>query len=160
MNILDLTTSEAIRAALGISSASGELIDQTMTDLGVVNLLKLELYSWLPQSIDAIADAAEAETDETAPASLAYLALKAASTYFCAALLLESGEISFAIKHSDGQNEFQRQDKDVQQILERLRGRYADYRQQALTYLESPLVAATGWMIGRSVPGYDPVTNA
>jgi hypothetical protein len=161
LDILSLTTSEAIRAALGISGDSDELIDQALTDLGIEDMLKLEFYGWLPQSIASIEDAADAETDETQPASLAYLALRAAATYYCASIVAQPAEIAFAVKHSDGQNEFQRKPVDVDKLIARLRGSYADYREQVLSYLSAApvTVPAPSWMTGSASPSYDPVTN-
>ena len=161
MNILTLTTSEAVRAALGISDESGELPDQALIDLGIADLLRLDLAEWLPKPILEIENEAAAEPDETARASLAYFALKAAATYFCASLILESGELSFVERYEDGQNKMKRQAFDQDKFLSKITGRYLYYRQQALTYLESPAETfSSSWMVGRSVPSYDPVTNS
>lgn len=161
MDILTLTTSAAIRAAIGVSEKSGELEDQVLTDLSMPDLLLLELSSWLPVSIDDVEAGYDGATDETAKAALAWLALKAASTYYCATVVLESGEISFAERYEDGQNKVKRQSTDYQALLDRLAGKYAYYRQQVLTYLETPAeVYANNWMIGSSIPTYDPVTNS
>lgn len=160
MNILTLTSSDAVRAVLGLTEVSGELEDQTLIDLGISNLLLLELSSWLPVSIQAIEDAAASAVDETARANLAYLALKAASAYYCGSVLLDSGELSFAERYEDGQNKMKRQAHDVQALLDRVYGKYLYYRQQVLTYLETPAeVYSANWMVGRSAPNYDPVTN-
>ena len=161
MNILTLTTSEAIRAALGISEETHELSDQTLIDLGISDFLRLELASWLPKTPVEIETEASASEDETSRASLAYLALKAAATYYCASVVLESGELSFAERYEDGQNKMKRQAYDISKLLDRVTGKYLYYRQQVLTYTESPAeVFSTGWMVGRSTPSYDPVTNS
>jgi hypothetical protein len=161
MEILTLTTTEAVRAVLGISEESSELPDQLFTDLDMPNLLLLELSGWLPASITQIEDAAFASDDETARANLAYLALKAASAYYCASVALESGELSFAERYEDGQNKLKRQTHDVQALLDRIYGKYLYHRQQVLTYTETPAETySSSWMVGRSVPSYDPVTNS
>jgi hypothetical protein len=160
MDILNLTTTQAVRAAVGISGESGELEDQVFVDLDVPSLLRLELSSWIPAPVSEIEAAAFSAADETEPEALAYAALRAASTYYCAILVMESAEISFAERHEDGQNKLKRQAHDTQEILTRLRVRYAGFQQQVLDYLEAPTTASTSWMIGRSVPAYDPVTNS
>ena len=161
MNILTLTNSDAVRAAIGVSDESNELPDYTLTDLRIADLLLLELSEWLPVSIVEVETAASQSGDETSRAGLAYLALKASATYYCASVVLESGELSFVERYEDGQNKFKRQTTDMQKVLDRVLGRYQYYKQQVLTYLESPAeVFSTGWMVGRSAPNYDPVTNS
>lgn len=161
MNILTLTNSDAVRAAIGVSDESNELPDQTLIDLGIADLLLLELSEWLPVSIVEVETAASQSNDETSRAGLAYLALKASATYYCASVVLEAGELSFVERYEDGQNKFKRQTTDMQKVLDRVRGKYLYYKQQALTYLESTAeVFSTSWMIGRSAPNYDPVTNS
>jgi hypothetical protein len=161
MNILTLTNSDAVRAALGISDESSELPDQTLEDLRIGELLLLELSEWLPVSITEVETAASQSDDETSRAGLAYLALKASATYYCASVVLEAGELSFAERYEDGQNKMKRQTADIQKVLDRVVGRYQYYKQHVLTYLESPAeVFSTSWMVGRSTPNYDPVTNS
>jgi hypothetical protein len=161
MNILTLTTSGAVRAAIGISDESNELPDQTLVDLGIADLLRLELAEWLPVTIVEVETAASQSDDETSRAGLAYLALKASATYYCASVVLEAGELSFVERYEDGQNKMKRLTADMQKLRDRVAAKYLYYKQQALTYLESPAeVFSTSWMVGRSAPSYDPVTNS
>jgi hypothetical protein len=161
MNILTLTSSEAVRAVIGVSDDSGELQDQTLIDLRIADLLLLELSTWLPKTVIEIETEASASDDETSRASLAYLALKAAATYYCASVVLESGELSFVERYEDGQNKMKRQAFEVSKLHDRLMGKYLDYKQQVLTYTESEAeIFSTRWMAGRSTPSYDPVTNS
>ncbi|NCC30974.1 MAG: hypothetical protein EOM24_02995, partial [Chloroflexia bacterium] len=59
ISILDLTSSDAVRAAIGIDEASGELDDQVFTDLRIADMLRLELAGWLPDTVEKIQDGAE-----------------------------------------------------------------------------------------------------
>jgi len=54
LDILGLTTTEAIRAMIGIDEASRELPDQLFIDLEIEDALRLEFGSWLPVTLDAL----------------------------------------------------------------------------------------------------------
>lgn len=148
MDLLNLTTTDAVRAALGIELASGELDDSVFADLRVEDLLELELDSWLPQP------RADILVGGGRPLKL----LQSAATYYTAALMLEAGELSFAERHEDGQNKMKRQTHAVQELIDRLLARYRRYRQDLLDAL-LPQAQGTGWMAGAARPNVDPVTQ-
>jgi hypothetical protein len=160
ISILDLTTSDAVRAAIGIDEASGELDDQVFTDLRIADMLRLELAGWLPDTIEEIQADALMVLDDSDAAALALVALQSAATYWCAATFLLSGEISFATRQEDGQNRSVRQDFDADKLLEKLQSRYAYYKGK-VTELLMPTATATltNWFAGKATPTYDPVTN-
>lgn len=156
MDILGLTTSEAVRAFIGIDEPSGELPDQLFVDLEIEDALKLEFGTWLPTTLTALLAGADGSGS---PADLAYTAARHAARAWCAMELLQAAEISLATKHSDGQNEFARQAYKVGDLLQRFAGVYGKYRDLVLTYLGYTVVASTSWMVNRAIPDYDPVTN-
>ena len=157
MNILDLTTTEAVRALIGIDEASGELPDQIFTDFEIEDALQLELATWLPVSLATVLAGSTGTGDD---ADLAYVALRQAAKAWCALTLLQAGEISLAQRHEDGQNKFARQTFEMQAVLERMGGLYARYRELCLLYLGQTVTASTSWLVGSSVPAYDPVTDS
>jgi hypothetical protein len=157
MNILGLTTTAAVRALIGIDEASGELPDSLFTDHEISDGLRLELATWLPVSLATVIAGGDGTGDD---GDLAYISLRQAAKAWCAVTLLQAGEISLAQRHEDGQNKFARQTFDMQAVLERLGGLYARYRELCLLYLGQTVVASTSWLVGSSVPAYDPVTDA
>jgi hypothetical protein len=131
LDILGLTTTEAIRAMIGIDEASRELPDQLFIDLEIEDALRLEFGSWLPVTLDA----------------------------WCALEVLQAADISLAQRHSDGQNEFARQTYKVEDLLNRLNASYLRYRDLVLSNLGETVTASTTWLAGVATPTYDPVTN-
>ena len=95
MDLLSVTTTEAVRALIGIDEASQELPDQLFTDFEIEDALQLELGTWLPVPLSTVI----AGGDGTGGAAdLAYLALRSASKAWCAWQVLQAGEISIAQK--------------------------------------------------------------
>ena len=156
MDLLSVTTTEAVRALIGIDEASGELPDQLFTDFEIEDALQLELGTWLPVSISTVLAGGDGSGDA---ADLAYLALRNACKAWCAWQVLQAGEISIAQKHEDGQNAVTRQSFQLEQLLQRLGGLYSKYRDLCLTYLGQTATSSTSWLAGISSPAYDPVTN-
>jgi hypothetical protein len=156
LDILGLTTSEAVRAFIGIDEASQELPDQLFVDLEIEDALRLEFSSWLPISLEALLLLNAGSSDN---ANLAYLAARHAARAWCAMEVLQAAEISIASKHSDGQNEFVRQAYKVADLLARFSAVYNRYRDMVLESLDQPSTTSPSWMVGRAIPSYDPVTN-
>ncbi|NCC41402.1 MAG: hypothetical protein EOM21_18645 [Gammaproteobacteria bacterium] len=157
-SILGLTDTDAVRAAIGIAEESGELDDEVFSDLGIGNLLKLELADWLPD-YKSIRDDPLAEIEDTAE-ELKLLLLQGFSTYWCAYTMSLSSDISFALRQEDGQNKMIRQTRDVEELLNRLLTRALQYKSRLLAILSPPPTLLTNWFVGSAAPNYDPVTNA
>lgn len=156
MDLLGLTTSEAVRAFIGIDEASGELPDQLFVDLEIEDALKLEFGTWLPVTLSVLLAGGDGSGSA---ADLAYTAARHAARAWCAMEVLQSAEISIAAKHSDGQNEFSRQAYKVPELLQRFAAVYGRYRDLALTNLGQTVSASASWMVSLASPDYDPVTN-
>jgi hypothetical protein len=156
VDILGLTTTEAVRAFIGIDEAAKELPDQLFYDLEIEDALRLEFSRWLPITIETLVALGERSSDGV---NLAYLAARQAARAWCAMEVLQAAEISIASKHSDGQNEFVRQTYKVADLLLRLSAVYNRYRDLVLEELDQPSTTAPSWMVSRAIPDYDPVTN-
>lgn len=150
-----LTTSEAIRAVLGVSNDSQELPDEVFTDHDLEVEIELHLESWLEEA---------ANTDVTtvlssAPAR-ARTALTLCAKYIGALLLIPSLLTSTAGKLSDGQDEFIRQPRDIEKMQEDLQALLHKYQGIILDALEAERLALPFQIIGRAIPNYDPITGA
>ena len=156
MDLLSVTTTEAVRAMIGIDEASQELPDQLFTDFEIEDALQLELGTWLPVSLSTVLTGGDGSGSS---ADLVYLALRNASKAWCAWQVLQAGEISIAQKHEDGQNAVSRQTFKLEELLLRLGGLYSKYRALCLLYLGQTVTSSTSWLAGISSPAYDPVTN-
>jgi hypothetical protein len=156
MDLLSVTTTEAVRALIGIDEASQELPDALFTAFEIEDALQLELGTWLPVPLATVLAGNDGSGDS---ADLAYLALRNASKAWCAWQVLQAGEISIAQKHEDGQNAVTRQSFKLEQLLQRLGGLYSKYRDMCLAYLGQTTTSSTAWLAGISSPAYDPVTN-
>jgi len=150
MDLLSLTTTEAVRAVLGISADTLELEDQVFEDLEVEDALELEIGTWLTVSISS------------AMSSLSragQLALKGCAKYTAALLLTPQLLTMTASKQSDGQNEFQRQDRNIAEMKAEFLGKIEQYKLLVLDELETE-VTVTPTFFGRASPVFDPVTGA
>lgn len=159
VSILGITDSDAVRAAIGIAEESGELNDSVFTDLRLASLLAADLRGWLPIPYAEILDDPEAEIEET-DSELRVILLNGYATYWCAEALMLSGEISFALRHEDGQNKMVRRSFDQDALMQRFEARYLRYKNQLLELLAPPPADSTAWFVGASRPAYDPVTAA
>lgn len=156
MDLLGVTTTEAVRALIGIDEASGELPDQLFVDWEIEDALRLELGTWLPAPLATII----AGGDGTGSAAdLTYLALRNAGRAWCAWQVMMAGDISIAQKHDDGQNAFSRQAYKLEDLLQRLGALYSKYRDMCLDFAGQTATSSTSWLVGKSSPSYDPVTN-
>lgn len=155
----DFTSYETVCAVLGADQeelpyevyAARELWDELSVDLSV----------WLPAgwSLDAIIEAAEDPDDETGAAEK-LLKLRAYARYFCAWLLLQSGDLLFVERISDGQNEVQRSKRsDYAGMLDRLAGRMGVFKSALLEMDDPSLPAVAVTFFSSASPNYDPVMN-
>lgn len=149
MDLLSLTTTEAIRATLGISADTLELEDQVFEDLEIEDALEIELNVWLPSPVLTMFSSATADQMKL---------LKQAARYTGALLLLPQLLTMTASKQSDGQNEFQRQDRDVLQLKKELEGKLSQYKNLLLDAL-SVVSVKTYTLFGRASPDFDPITG-
>lgn len=151
MDILSLTTTEAIRALLGVALETAELEDQVFDDLEISDGIELDLLSWLPAS-QPIA------TILSSGSPVAKKALRACAKYIGALLFLPALVTATAKQQKDGQDEFQRQDRDWRLLREQLEAGLAKYKTQLLSEV-SPGTATTVSWFGRARPDFDPVTG-
>lgn len=149
MDLLSLTTTEAIRATLGISADTLELEDQVFEDLEIEDALEIKLNAWLPTPVATLLS-----SSTQAQMKL----LKQAARYTGALLLVPQLLTLTASKQSDGQNEFQRQDRDVSQLKKELEGELTQYKNLLLTAL-SVTTVKTATLFGRAAPDFDPITG-
>lgn len=157
--LLIATTTQAVRAVIGVAEESGELPDQYFTDRQMVQALRIELYEWLPESLEALQASADAATDPYADAVKVWDAVRQAATYWCAAEVVRSGAVSLFQRMDDGDNKVLRQAFDPKVLFEEFIGRYSYYQGVALrTY--SPSSSSSVFRFVRSAsPTYDPVAN-
>ena len=153
MDILSLTTTQAVRAVLGIAEDTtelpvGELPDSAFTALGISDLLSLQLEGWLPISI----------AEATALTGSALSALKACALYNCALIMLPSLRHGAATKYSDGQNELQRQPRDFEALRADLEAELGQYRALFMASYGASVALGTSFF-GVARPVYDPVTG-
>lgn len=149
MDILGLTTTEAIRATLGVSEDSLELPDEVFENHEIEDEIELNLVSWLPVDMTTILSGGD---------PLAIKRLRACAKYIGALLLLPSLTTSTASKQSDGQDEFQRQPRDLALMKENLEELLARYQTALVDSLVTTPTTVFSIM-GRSSPSYDPVTG-
>lgn len=147
MDILSLTTTEAVRALLGIDSKADELPDEVFSALGIDDLVQLSLERWLPVTFSVALSGSDA----------ALRSLSACVLYQAALLMLPSLRHAAANKLGDGQNEFQRQPRDFAALRDELEQLLARYQQAFLATQPSSTTAIT-WF-SAVAPATDPVTG-
>lgn len=151
MDILSLTTTQAIRAVLGVSQESDELNDAVFTDIGIEDELELSFSDWLPVPYTQIVS--------SGPAT-ALQALRVCAKYAGALILLPSLQNAVSIRQSDGQNEFQRHPRDLTALKKSLEEALGRYKSVVLSEVDPVTVAPTSptWF-GKASPSFDPVTG-
>lgn len=149
-----LTTSEAIRAVLGVSGDSQELPDSVFTDHELEDEIELHLESWLDETANT-----DVSTVMASGPARARTALPLCAKYLGALLLLPSLTTATASKLSDGQDEFTRQDRDIRKMQEDLQAMLHKYQGLILDALEATATALPFQIIGRAAPNYDPITG-
>lgn len=150
-----LTTSEAIRAVLGVSEDSQELPDSVFEDMELDIEIELQMETWLLEMANTSISAVLA----SGPAR-ARTAIPLCAKYLGALIMLPSLLTYTASKQSDGQDEFQRQDRDLEQLREDLLALLSKYQAIILEALEATASALPFQVIGRAIPNYDPITGA
>jgi chromosome condensin MukBEF complex kleisin-like MukF subunit len=160
IDILTVTTTDAVRATLGVSELAQEMPDAYFTSRNIAAALRLELSTWLPATLEELEDAADA-ADEGDDAILVWDAVQLASTYWCAWEVAKTAPIALFQKLEDGQNAVQRPVWDQKALLDMLANGYTTYRDKALeVYTETtPAAATASWLAGVSSPTFDPVTG-
>ena len=152
---ISLTTTEAVRAVLGISADSHELDDQVFEDHEIEAELEFSLDLWLADSAST-----NITTIVTSGTNKAKTALGLITKYLAALLILPSLSSATAKTISDGQDEFTRQDRDFAQLKADLQAKLALYQKALLTeILPTAAPVTTFSVIGKSVPTYDPITG-
>jgi len=156
-DILSLTTTEAVRATLGLDES--ELPDSTIDDFDLETVLDLEILN-TECITDSVRDIIIAGKPPTAANNLRrrYMSLKEFARYFCAYTVAQSGDMSMFSKISDGQNELQRATPDINKIAMRLLGEANRHRANVCdTYSTS--TSDTSGLFGVASPDYDPVVG-
>ena len=148
MNLGTLTTTQAIRAVLGVSEDSDELPDQVFIDLEISDQIELLIEQWLPVTISSIS-----------LSSTTGKALRACAKYTGALILLPSLTTATAALLSDGQDQFRRQDRDLKALEEALRRNLEDMQKIVLDELVTDY-ESTPTFFGSAAPTFDPVTGA
>ncbi len=154
MDISGLTTTEAIRALLGISESGHELDDQVFTDLDIETELTFSLDLWLTE-----AAATDVNTVLLTGTIKAVSALSLCAKYLGALLLIPSLSSATAKMLSDGQDEFQRQDRDFLQMSKDFQAKLGMYQAALLSALAVTANTTTFAVMGRAIPNFDPVTG-
>lgn len=153
MNI-HLTTSEAIRATLGISEDSQELPDEVFINASLADEVELLMETWL----ETQASTSVAVVLATATSSVR-TALTLCSKYTGALLLVPSLLTTTASKLSDGQDEFQRQPRDIEKLEADLNELLTRYKNIVLDSLGATANASPFYIMGKASPTFDPITG-
>ena len=150
-----LTTSEAIRAALGVSNDSQELPDSVFVDADLELEIESDMAAWLLAEVGADIDVVLSLATDTLRTSFSLCA-----KYFGALLLLPSLTTATASKLSDGQDEFQRQDRDIAELRADLQAQLYKHQRRILDALSVTPPSQTFGIMGVSSPASDPITGA
>lgn len=150
MDILGLTSTESIRSLLGIDVRSNELDDSVFSDMAIDESILLEFLTWMPVPLSTFT--AMMSTNSTVK-----LALRGCARYTGALLFIPQLATMTASKQSDGQNEFQRQTRDLEEMKKSLTETLEKYK--ALLLGEIPLETTSVSFIEVASPTYDPVTG-
>ena len=157
MDLLGVTSTETIRAVLGVAEAANELPDSYFTDRNMVGALRLELSSWLPASLEVLSDAASA-ADEGDPEILVWDAVQQAAAYWCAWECTKTAPMALFQSLEDGNNKVVRPIIKQKELLDLLLGSYTTYRDQALDKYSGKVAIVTApWLSGKSTPSFDPI---
>lgn len=153
MAVLLHTTTEAVRAALGVSDI--ELTNAQITDLGVVSQLTLDLVEVYENHATIMAIP---EVDRTPEQKLIALRIELYCQYQIAVYLLAAIQVWLPQKLSDGDAEQSRfMPTNLQDTIDRITGQRDKFAGQ----LNPELVVVGGALTVLSlvVPDYDPVTD-
>lgn len=158
--ILELTTSNAVRAILGVDEE--ELPDQVFLSLNLEDLLYVDIAGWLPagSSLDSfVRDGVDAARGTEA--RLIWVRLSAYSQAFCAHFLLIGQSNWRLIRLTDGNvDERRAEQQGLDDMRRRLEGLMGLHREGLLELLSADLSTSGFSLIGISSPTSDPVTNS
>ena len=154
MDILSLTTSEAIRGLLGVELL--ELPEQTFTDVALASRLQYDIEGWLSDPIATVV-AEGVDVGATAAEVRRYNGLRFYAQCMGGILIFPHLRLGKAEEISDGQNLFKRSKQAMKDLLEDLHGMADGYRAELLV-MQGETASAMPIISGTS-PTYDPVTN-
>lgn len=151
------TTTEAIRAAIGVTNK--EVEDVQITDLNTADQIEISLEGVYPDHV-ALKAAIDGGTP-TAEQTRLYKLLKLYCQYEGAVICLMAGQHLLAQKITDGDAEMQRFNKDnMQDTLNQIMSMRDRYRGLLSVGVVTPTVTmATLPILTAVTPAYDPVTN-
>lgn len=150
------TTTEAIRAAIGVTDK--EVEDVQITDLNTADQIEFSLETVYPDH----AALAVAQGGSPTPEQIRlFKLLKLYCQYEGAVICLMAGQHLLAQKITDGDAEMQRFNKDnMQDTLNQIKSLRDRYRGMLSVGVVTPTVTmATLPLLTAVSPGYDPVTN-
>lgn len=149
-----VTNTDELRAVLGMTSAI-EAPDVHFTNFGLDGDLELDLLGWRPDYETIITDGTTlpVSTDEKTQ----YLLLRKYAKWYCASLILKSGEVFIANLVSDGNAQFKRS-LDLSELRRIARAESASAKARLIEEADST-AAATFTVLGKSTPDYDPVAH-
>ena len=160
ISILQLTTSDAVRALLGISEA--ELQDTVITAAAVEDELRLDLGTWLPT--DVVLETVIQEglaADEWSDEQKTYLRLAAYAKAFCAHYFVANQDNWRLIRLTDGQVDEQRKSSvDLEALARYLQGLMGSHKTAFLALVAPATTTPVSMTVmGKARPTYDPVTG-
>lgn len=154
--ILFYTTTEAIRAALGLTV--NELSDQQLSDLGLEDQLSVELDSVYPDHEDAKTDGED--PGATALELRTWKVIKLFVQYQGACFVLPGLQNFAAQKFTDGGFEMQRFSKDnISDTKREIEGLRDKYKGILLELIDPTNTVTPLSPIALVTPNFDPVTN-
>lgn len=152
-----LTTTEAVRAALGMDHV--DLSDDRIIQAGLDKELRLDLFQWYPNALAAFTPAEPVSVT----AQMLKEALESYSKYFCAAAVLRNPAV-YTQMYSDGKAEQRRfTNMEWGDILARTLAELERYRSIIATLVPDDVTLSsvkTPGLVGISSPNYNPVTNS
>lgn len=157
----DLTTYDKVLAVLGVDES--ELPETVFNARDLWTEVDLDIAEWLPSpdTVDTLLAASEDPDDDT-DADIKMKRLRTYASYFCAWLILQSGDLLFSERIADGQNENQRSKRTTYgEIEDRLAAGMARHRTNLLALYDATLEFADAVPTFFSAVGnlYDPATN-
>lgn len=150
------TTTEAIRAALGVTDK--DVSDSQLTDLNLTDQLSLELDDVYPDH--AAAKTAAEDVSPSAAEVRVFKIIKLFCQYQGAVFTLPGYQNLIAQKISDGGFEMQRFVKDdIEKTRAEITGMRDKYKALLAAELDSTDLQTPFTVLAVAVPNYDPVTN-
>lgn len=155
----DFVSYETVLSVLGADRS--ELPQEVYIARELWEELSTDFSAWLPSGwdLDGIVNGEE-DLGEGPSAAEKLIMLRAYARYFCAWLLLQSGDLLFAESISDGQNQVQRSKRvDYIALMDRMRGRMETFKTAILQMEDPSATYSTPTFFSSASPSYDPVMN-